>query len=148
MKLYTNEIVFRGHPDKVCDQISGALLDAFLKSDKNTRAGIEVVGGKGKLFVTGEVTSKAKVDVEAIARRVLKDCGYKADLEIINNLGVQSGDIAMGVDTGGAGDNGMMFGYACADTGELLPTAMVILQKFAREYDELRLKDKRFMSDG
>jgi len=148
MKLYTNEIVFRGHPDKVCDQISGALLDAFLKGDRNTRAGIEVVGGKGKLFITGEVMSKAKVDIQTIAKRVLKDCGYRTDLEIINNLGIQSGDIAMGVDTGGAGDNGMMFGYACSDTKELLPTAMVILQKFAREYDKLRLKDKRFKSDG
>jgi len=148
MKLYTNEIVFRGHPDKVCDQISGALLDAFLKGDWATRAAVEVVGGKGKLFITGEVTSKAKVDIAAIARRVLKYCGYATDMEIINNLGVQSGDIAMGVDTGGAGDNGMMFGYACNDTKEFLPTAMVILQKFAREYDKLRLKDKRFKSDG
>lgn len=148
MKLYTNEIVFRGHPDKVCDQISAALLDAFLRDDEHVRAGIEVVGGKGKVFITGEVTSKAKVDVEAITRRVLKNCGYPIDFEIINNLGVQSGDIAMGVDTGGAGDNGMMFGYACAATKELLPTAMVILQKFAREYDKLRLKDARFLSDG
>jgi len=148
MKLYTNEIVFRGHPDKVCDQISGALLDEFLRRDEYSRAGIEVVGGKGKVFITGEVTSSAKVDVEAIARRVLKDCGYPKNMEIINNLGVQSGDIAMGVDTGGAGDNGMMFGYACADTKEMLPTAMVIMQKFAREYDALRLKDERFRSDG
>ena len=148
MKLYTNEIVFRGHPDKVCDQISGALLDAFLKGDENTRAGIEVVGGKGKLFITGEVTSTAKVDVEAVARRVLESCGYPTDIEIINNTSQQSGDIAMGVDIGGAGDNGMMFGYACDDTAELLPTAMVILQKFAREYDKLRLRDTRFKSDG
>ena len=163
MKLYSNEIVFRGHPDKCADQISAALLDAYLKGDKNTRAGIEVVGGKGKIFITGEVTSKAKVDVEAVTRRVLKDCGYPyyspsqvkggtacggVVYEIINNLGLQSGDIALGVDTGGAGDNGMMFGYACADTKELLPTAMVILQKFAREYDKLRLKDARFKSDG
>lgn len=148
MKLYSNEIVFRGHPDKVCDQISGALLDSFLKGDENTRAGIEVVGGKGKVFITGEVTSKENVDVEMIARRVLKDCGYPTDIEIINNLGVQSGDIALGVNSGGAGDNGMMFGYACAATQELLPIAMVILQKFAREYDKLRLKDARFLSDG
>lgn len=148
MKLYTNEIVFRGHPDKVCDQISGALLDAFLKGDENTRAGIEVVGGKGKVFLTGEVTSKAAVDVDAIVKRVLKDCGYSTKVEIINNIGVQSGDIALGVDTGGAGDNGMMFGYASACTNEKLPTAMVILQKFAQEYDLLRQKDARFKSDG
>ena len=148
MKLYTNEIVFRGHPDKVCDQISGALLDAFLRGDKDTRAGIEVVGGKGKVFITGEVTSSASVDVEAVAQRVLKDCGYSTEYEIINNLGLQSRDIALGVDIGGAGDNGMMFGYACSDTAELLPPAMVILQKFAREYDALRLVDPRFLSDG
>jgi len=148
-KLYSNEIVFRGHPDKVCDQISGALLDAFLRGDENTRAGIECVGGKGKVFVTGEVTSKSKVDVDSVVRRVMTDCGYDATgFEVIDNLGQQSPDIAMGVDTGGAGDNGMMFGYACDDTPNLLPRSMVILQEFAEEYDKLRLKDNRFKSDG
>ena len=148
-KLYSNEIVFRGHPDKVCDQISGALLDAFLAGDKNSRAGIEVMGGKGKVFITGEVTSNSKVDVEAVARRVMRDCGYDVDrYEIINNLGMQSKDIALGVDTGGAGDNGMMFGYACDETENMLPVAQVIMQRFARFYDELRLKDTRFKSDG
>ena len=149
MKLFSNEIVFRGHPDKVCDQISAALLDAFLRGDKDTRAGIEVVGGKGKVFITGEVTSIAKVNVEAVARRVLGDCGYDDKAyQIIDNLGLQSRDIALGVDTGGAGDNGMMFGYACDETLEMLPIAMVILQKFSRKYDELRLNDSRFKSDG
>lgn len=150
MKLYSNEIVFRGHPDKVCDQISDALLDECLKQDKNSRCGIEVMGGKGKIFVTGEVTSNAKLDVESVVKRVLRDVGYSDNYEVIDNLGRQSVDIALGTndDVAGAGDNGMMFGYACKDTEELLPTAMVVLQKLSKEYDELRKKDKRFLADG
>jgi len=116
MKLYSNEIVFRGHPDKVCDQISDALLDAYLTNDPQSRCGIEVMGGKGKIFITGEVTSNTEVNVEQIINRVLKDIGYEPKYEVINNLGKQSQDIAQGVDTGGAGDQGMMFGYACDDT--------------------------------
>lgn len=150
MKIYSNEIVFRGHPDKVCDQISDALLDAYLKEDRHSRCGIEVVGGKGKIFVTGEVTSKGKVNIENVVKRVLKDVGYDENYEIINNIGIQSQDIALGTndEVGGAGDNGMMFGYACKDTKEYLPTAMVILQKFSKQYDELRKNDQRFLSDG
>ena len=150
MKYYSNEIVFRSHPDKVCDQISDALLDAYLKEDKNSRCGIETVGGKGKIFITGEVTSKTKVNIEKIVKRVLKDVGYSTNYEIINNLGVQSIDIARGTnnEVGGAGDNGMMFGYAIRDNKYYLPTAMVILQEFSKEYDKLRKKDKRFLPDG
>lgn len=150
MRLYTNEIVFRGHPDKVCDQISDALLDAYLKEDKHSRCGIEVMGGKGKIFITGEVTSKASVDVESIVKRVLKDVGYDTNYEIINNLGKQSPDIAMGTndEVGGAGDQGMMFGYACNDTKELLPIAMVILQRFSKWYDKERLNCSYLRSDG
>lgn len=150
MKLYSNEIVFRGHPDKVCDQISDALLDEFLKQDKNSRCGIEVMGGKGKIFVTGEVTSRAKIDVEATVKRVLRDVGYSDKYEVIDNLGIQSVDIALGTndEVAGAGDNGMMFGYACKDTKELLPTAMVILQRLSKEYDKLRKEDSRFLADG
>ena len=146
--FYTNEIVFRGHPDKVSDQISDALLDAYLRGDRYSRCGIEVVGGKGKIFVTGEVTSKAEVDVESVVRRVLRDVGYRDDYEIINNIGVQSPDIAQGVDTGGAGDQGMMYGYACRDNPYMIPTAMLILQKLSQFYDALRMADKRFLPDG
>ena len=148
MKFVSNEIVFRGHPDKVADQISAALLYECVRQDKKTRAGIEVVGGKGKIFVTGEVSTTATLDVESVVKRVLRDVGYSDDYEVINNLGVQSTDIAQGVDTGGAGDQGMMYGYACNDTPQKLPTAMVILQRLAVEYDRLRLCDDRFLPDG
>lgn len=150
MKLYSNEIVFRGHPDKVCDQISDAILDECLRQDKLTRAGIEVMGGKGKIFITGEVTTEAKFDVANITKRVLSDVGYETDLEIINNLGKQSPDIALGTNEEvlGAGDNGMMFGYAVSETDKYLPKAMVILQEFSEAYDKLRMEDKRFLPDG
>lgn len=150
MKLYSNEIVFRGHPDKVCDQISDALLDAYLKGDKHSRCGIEVMGGKGKIFITGEVTSKAQVDVDSIVKRVLLDVGYDTTYEIINNIGVQSTDIALRTNekVGGAGDQGMMFGYACDDTKELLPLAMVILQKLSKWYDKIRKECSYFKPDG
>ena len=150
MKLYSNEIVFRGHPDKVCDQISDALLDAYLKGDKRSRCGIEVVGGKGKIFITGEVTSTSTVDIKSVVKRVLLDVGYDDNYEIIDNIGKQSPDIALGTneEVGGAGDNGMMFGYASRDTKEYLPVAMVILQKLSMKYDDLRKKDNRFLPDG
>ena len=150
MKLYSNEIVFRGHPDKVCDQISDALLDAYLKEDCNARCGIEVMGGKGKIFITGEVTSTATVDIEKVVNRVLKDIGYNNKYEIVNNLGQQSKDIALGTndEVGGAGDQGMMFGFACNDTEELLPTAQVILQKLSKWYDEERQKCSYLYPDG
>ena len=149
MRVYSNEIVFRGHPDKVCDQIADALLDAYMKDDKNTRAGIECTGGKGVIFVTGEVTSKSNVDVSAVVHRVLRDVGYSDNFEVINNLGVQSPDIAQGVDIGGAGDQGMMFGYACNETEKYVPKAMAILQELSRVYDVLR-KDypNDFYADG
>lgn len=151
--VYSNEIVFRGHPDKVADQIAGALLKEYLLRDENSHCGIEVLGGKGKVFISGEVTSNAIVNVELVAKRVLKDCGYDSDkYEIVDNIGKQSLDINQGVSLEdgdiGAGDQGMMFGFACNDTPELLRTAQVILQKFAKEYDELRQKDRRFLPDG
>lgn len=150
MKLYSNEIVFRGHPDKVCDQVSDAILDAYLNEDKHSRCAIEVMGGKGKIFITGEVTSSAKVDIPRVVNSVLKDIGYEAKYEIINNLGEQSKDIALGTndEVGGAGDQGMMFGYACNDTEEMLPTAMVILQKLSKWYDKEQNKNIHLYPDG
>ena len=150
MKLYSNEIVFRGHPDKVCDQISDALLDEYLKGDKDSRCAIEVCGGKGVIFITGEVTSKSIVDVEKVVNETLNDIGYYKKYKIINNIGIQSSDIALGTnkEVGGAGDQGMMFGYACNDNSYYLPTAMMILSELSIKYDELRKKDKRFYADG
>ncbi len=150
MKLYSNEIVFRGHPDKVCDQVSDAILDAYLNEDKHSRCAIEVMGGKGKIFITGEVTSSAKVDILDVVNSVLKDIGYEAKYEIINNLGEQSKDIALGTndEVGGAGDQGMMFDYACNDTEEMLPTAMVILQKLSKWYDKEQNKNIHLYPDG
>lgn len=150
MRLFSNEIVFRGHPDKVCDQISDALVDEFIKGDKKSRCAIETMGGKGKIFITGEVTSKSRVNISKVVKSVLKDVGYSSNYEIINNIGVQSSDIAMGTndEVMGAGDQGMMFGYACNDNDLYLPTAMVILQELSRKYDILRKSDSRFKSDG
>jgi S-adenosylmethionine synthetase len=150
MKLYSNEIVFRGHPDKVCDQISDALLDAYLKGDKNSRCAIEVCGGKGVIFITGEVTSKSIVDITKIVNNTLNDIGYYKKYKIINNIGIQSSDIALGTnkEVGGAGDQGMMFGYACNDNSFYLPTAMMILTELSIKYDMLRQNDKRFYADG
>lgn len=148
MRYFSNEIVFRGHPDKCCDQIGAAILAECVKQDKNTRAGIEVTGGKGKIFVTGEVTTKAKFSVKKIVKRVLSDVGYETSYKIIDNLGKQSPDIAQGVDVGGAGDQGMMYGYACDDTDKMLPKAMVILQEFAETYDKLLQEGGHFLPDG
>lgn len=150
MYYFTNENVFRGHPDRVCDQIGNALLDACLEQDPKSRCGIEVTGGKGKLFITGEITSKANYDVRKIARRVLKANGYDDKIEIIVNLSKQSPDIAQGTkeEDLGAGDNGIMFGYACRDTEELLPLAVVILKKFVNAYDIMRKYNRCLYADG
>lgn len=139
--IFSNEIVFRGHPDKVCDQISDAILDAYMSQDKMSRCAIEVVGGKSTIFITGEVTSKAKVNHVCIALNVLRKIGYSdyRKYQVIDNVGTQSPDIALGTneDVGGAGDQGMMYGYACDDTELYLPTAQCILQRFSDEYDTL-----------
>lgn len=148
--LFSNEVVFRGHPDKVCDQISDALVDAYLEGDEFSRCGIEVMGGKGKIFITGEVTSEHEVDVEKVVKRVLRDVGYSTNYEILNNLGMQSSDIALGTNENvlGAGDNGLMFGYANHESNQFLPTAVLMLQEFAQWYDHMRKIDSRFLPDG
>ena len=148
---FSNEIVFRGHPDKVCDQISAAILQQAIRQDRRTRAGIEVMGGKGDIFVTGEITTTANLDIERIVKEQLNAIGYDAEAyHVIDNLGRQSADIALGVDTGGAGDQGVMFGYATDETPEMLPLAQVILQDLAKIYDVLCRKErnKGFLPDG
>ena len=120
----TAESVSPRHPDKICDQISDALLDAHLAQDPLARVAIDVAGGHGKVFVTGEVTSRASnVDVEATVRRIA------GDVEVISHIAHQSPEIAAGVDTGGAGDQGIMIGYACNETDELLPLEVVLARR-------------------
>lgn len=117
----TAESVSPKHPDKICDQISDAILDAHLREDPNARVAVDVAGGHGKVFVTGEVTSRAiKVDVSAIVKRLA------GDVEVIEHIAEQSSEIAQGVDTGGAGDQGIMTGYATSETKEFLPLEVVL----------------------
>jgi len=120
----TAESVSPKHPDKICDQISDAILDAHLSQDPNARVGVDIAGGHGTVFVTGEVTSTAiNIDVSAIVRRIA------GDVEVIEHLAMQSPEIAQGVDTGGAGDQGIMVGYACSETPELLPLETVLSRR-------------------
>jgi len=135
---YSVESVTSGHPDKVCDRISDEILDACLALDPASRVAVEVFGGHGLLVIGGEVTTNASVDFEAIARRAYHDIGYDDDLKIIVNVSRQSPDIAQGVDTGGAGDQGMMYGYATDETPEFLPRAVVFAHTLARGLENLR----------
>lgn len=129
MELYstyrTAESVSPHHPDKLCDQISDAILDAYLAEDPNSRVAIETCGGHGQVFITGEVTSTARnINIEKIVHRLTSQ-----DLKVIANLVTQSPEIAQGVDAGGAGDQGIMIGYACTETPELLPLEVILSRR-------------------
>jgi S-adenosylmethionine synthetase len=137
-KIYTVESVTAGHPDKICDQISDAILDECLKQDPRARVAIEVLGAHGLLVVGGEVTAKAKFAYEKVARQVYRDIGYADDLKVITHVAEQSPDIALGVDIGGAGDQGIMYGYATDETHEFLPKGVVLAHKLARGLEDLR----------
>lgn len=138
LQRYTTESVTSGHPDKVCDQISDAVLDACLAQDPTSRVAIEVLGSHGAMMIGGEVKTKAKIDYEKIARDVYTGIGYENDLDIIVKVAHQSPDIAQGVDTGGAGDQGIMYGYASAETPQYLPRGVVMAHALARELEKLR----------
>ena len=138
---YTTESVTAGHPDKVCDQISDAILDACLTQDPQSRVAVETFGSHGTLMIGGEVTTTAHVDYEAVARAVYADIGYTDSLEVFSRVVTQSGDIAQGVDTGGAGDQGIMYGYATDETPEFLPLGVVLSHALARKLEELRTSE-------
>jgi S-adenosylmethionine synthetase len=132
------ESVTAGHPDKICDQISDAILDECLRQDPMSRVAMEAFGGHGLLVVGGEVTTKAEVDFEKVARDIYHEIGYKNDLKIITNVVKQSPDIAQGVDTGGAGDQGIMYGFATDETPEFLPKGIVLVHKLTEGLENLR----------
>ncbi len=149
-RLFTSESVSEGHPDKLADQISDAVLDAMLEQDPKSRVACETLVTTGLVVVAGEVTSKATVDLKSRVRGVIKDIGYTdssygfdyKSCEIMVKLDQQSSDIAQGVDTGGAGDQGMMFGYACRETTpELMPLPITLSHKLVAELAQIR-KDK------
>lgn len=137
---YTVESVTRGHPDKICDQVSDAVLDACLTQDPKSRVAIECLGSHGLMVIGGEVTTKAKFDTVNIARRVYRNAGYKEGLEIITRVVKQSSDISQGVDSGGAGDQGIMYGYATNETKEYLPLGVVYAHKLTKGLERLRKK--------
>ncbi len=138
---YTVESVTSGHPDKICDQISDAILDAYLAKDPYSRVAVETFGSHGLLVIGGEVTSKGEVDASGIALRLYRDIGYADELNVITNIARQSLDIAQGVDSGGAGDQGWMAGFAADETPEFLPRAVVMAHKLTSGLERLRRDD-------
>lgn len=148
--IKTSESVLRGHPDKICDQVADYILTELIKQDKDTRAGIECLI-KDELFViVGEVTTKAVVDYKELAKACLEDIGLDStEFEILEKISLQSSDIALGVDKGGAGDQGIMYGYAESGNEELMPLPIVLSRKLALGLDELNTKETTlFGKDG
>jgi S-adenosylmethionine synthetase len=147
--LFTSESVTEGHPDKIADQISDSILDAIMAKDKNCRVACETLITTGLAFVAGEISTKAYVEIPDIIRETIKGVGYSdatwgfdhRTCSVLTSIDSQSGDIAMGVDTGGAGDQGLMFGYASNETAELMPMPIVLAHRLTRRLAEVRKKN-------
>src|SRR5258708_14975138 len=148
--IFTSESVAEGHPDKMADQISDAVLDAVMTDDPTGRVACEVLVTTGICVVAGEITTTTYVDVPRLARDVIAEIGFidarmgfdAKTCGILNTIQSQSPDIAMGVDTGGAGDQGMMFGYACDETPELMPMPIMLAHKLCRQQSDVRRDGK------
>ena len=155
INFITSESVTEGHPDKICDQISDAVLDNLIVQDPYSRVAVETLVTTGSIHVAGEVTTRGFADVQRIARQVLKDIGYCdptfgidcEDAGVWVSIHGQSPDISMGVDRDGAGDQGMMYGYACNETPELMPMPIIVAHKLTRKMAEVR-KSKEIENIG